>query len=105
MSRPSQTRLVASVSAAFLLACALFVGTVGTAGAAESPEAAKPDTLKTAQETAKTDTTAQKPRVIVPDSTWLWPANPRADACEAKQEYPETPGQCWRQSPRRALSK
>ncbi|HEX2613741.1 MAG TPA: hypothetical protein VHO02_09115, partial [Fibrobacteria bacterium] len=62
-----------------------------------------PDSVKAAQDTAQTDTTARKPRVIVPDSSWRWPMGVRARTCEAKQEYPETPGQCWRQSPRRAL--
>ncbi len=74
------------------------------AGAAENPVPANaPDTLTTATDTVKADTTAQKPPVIVPDSSWRLPRDIRALGCEAIQEYPETPGQCWRQSPRRAL--
>src|SRR5690606_32089993 len=54
-------------------------------------------------DTEQTDTTAKTSPVIVPDSSWRFPADIRAQGCEANQEYPETPGQCWRQNPRRAL--
>lgn len=95
---------IARISALLALACALAVATAQATGAADIPRApGAVDALKTATDTAKTDTTAKKPRVVVPDSTWRWPTDIRAKACEEKQEYPETPGQCWRQSPRRAL--
>lgn len=108
------------ISAVFFLLCALAAGaaetsspanvadTLRTAQVAPGIEATDTtaltaDTLQVATDTAKIDTTAKKPPVIVPDSTWSFPVDRRAQGCEGIQEYPETPGQCWRQDPRRAI--
>ena len=103
MPRP----LAARVSALFSLVCAATTlwAAIGVATGAPTvgADSLKPAPTAPKADTARIDTIAKKPRVVVPDSTWRWPVDLRAKTCEAKQEYAETPGQCWRQSPRRAL--